>query len=438
MSTETGPNVLLVHCHDLGRYLGCYGRDVDTPNVDALAAEGVTFENCFCTAPQCGPSRGSIHSGLYPQNNGVLGLIDWTFDDDVTTVAERFAAAGYDTHTFGPLFMNDSPASVGFQHAQPEPRWAVDVAEMTAEFLHGRSAENPFFAAVGFAEPHRPYVRDHVEDAAYRETDPNAVEPLPYLPDDPAVRADTAALGTLIENTVDPAVGRIRAALDETGHREDTLLVFTTDHGIAMPRAKGSCYDPGLRTALVLSQPGAFDGGRRVSALASNVDLFPTLLEAAGLDPQPGIDGRSLVPVATGESDAHRDAVFAQQTIHDRYHPLRAVRTPRYKYIRNFADFPAVYVTADMFDDQAGAAVVGEFMEPLPAEELYDLREDPNETENLASDAQDVATATEDPPEDPAAAEALATLRTRLREWMAETDDPLLDDTIPVTPPKRW
>ena len=438
MPSETAPNVLLIHCHDLGQYLGCYGAPVDTPHVDALAADGVTFENYFCTAPQCGPSRSSIHSGLYPQNNGVLGLIDWTFDDDVTTVGERFAAAGYETHAFGPLFMNDSPASVGFQHVQEEPRWAVDVAEMTAEFLHGRSADDPFFAAVGFAEPHRPYVRDHVDDAAYRETDPADVEPLPYLPDVPAVRADTAALGALIENTVDPAVGRISEALEKTGHREETLVVFTTDHGIAMPRAKGSCYDPGLQTALVLSLPGQFDGGRRVPALASNVDLFPTLLDVADLDPQPRIDGQSLVPAATGETDTHRDAVFAQQTIHDRYHPLRAVRTRRYKYVRNFADFPEVYVTADMFDDQAGAAVVGEFMEPLPAEELYDLREDPLEQENLASDARDMATATEDPPADPRAAEALETLRTRLRGWMVETDDPLLEDTIPVTPPKRW
>lgn len=428
------PNVLLIHCHDLGRYLGCYGRDIDTPNIDALSNEGVLFENHYATAPQCSPSRGSLMTGNYPTTHGLIGLAhgNWELDDDQTTLPQYLTDRGYRTHLFGLQHVSERPERLGFGaiHADRtlspdtdpsvhQTRRARDVADEVATFLDERSVDQLFFASVGFFELHRMHKEGLFvfEDPPYEGDDPDEIEPLPYLPDEPGIREDLAEMRGMV-HAVDEAVGTVTDALETAGLAEETLVIFTTEHGIPFPRAKGSCYDPGIEAALVLRYPGMIDGGTRYDELVSNVDVVPTILDLLDGTVPEGIEGRSFLPLLTDEEYLPRDQVFAEITWHDRYNPVRAIRTDKYKYIRSFWYLPSVYLTNDVFVSKAGRVVREDLHSgQRPYEELYDLDDDPYEQDDLA--------------DDPDYEHVRDQLRGRLVQWMRNTDDPLLDGPVP-------
>lgn len=431
--TSGTPNVVLIHSHDLGRHIGCYDRGVETPNLESLAAEGAVFENHFVAAPQCSPSRGSLHTGCYPHENGLLGLAHhgWSLDDDVDTLPQLLADAGYETHLFGLQHITDDPSAVGYQHDHSEWRVtptsaalldatrAETVADSVETFLDADAYREPFFASVGFFEAHRIKVADsfRFDDGTYDPADPEDVECPPFVPDGPGTREDLAELAGMVE-AIDDAVGRVVDAVDDNGLREDTLVVFTTEHGIAFPRAKGCCYDGGIEASLLLRYPDVVAAGTRHDELVSNVDVLPTILDlvegAASVD----VRGRSFLALAAGQEYLPREQVFAEMTWHDRYNPMRAVRTDRYKYIRNYWHLPAVTLTNDVFASDAGREVrEAYYVSNRPYEELYDLESDPYELENLAgTDGYEPIR---------------AALERRLVNWMQQTDDPLLDGPIP-------
>lgn len=431
--TDEPPNVVLVHSHDLGRQIGCYDRHVETPNLDALAGEGAVFENHFVTAPQCSPSRGSLHTGRFPHVNGLMGLAHhgWGLDEDVATMPELLADAGYETHLFGLQHVTDDPRDVGFQHdhsqwdvtpssaALLEATRARHVADTVETVLAADAYAEPFFASVGFFEAHRIEVDGifRFDDGSYDPADPSDVVCPPFIPEGPGVREDLAELEGMVA-AIDDAVGRVVDALDDSGLREETLVLFTTEHGIAFPRAKGCCYDGGIEAALVARLPGVIDPGSRHDELLSNVDVLPTVLDLVdGADPG-DVDGRSFLPLLTNDEYLPREEVFAEQTWHDQYNPMRAVRTERYKYVRNFWHLPAVTLTNDVFVSRAGREVREEYYSAdRPYEELYDLESDPNERTNLAGEA--------------AYESVRAELEHRLVAWMRRTDDPLLDGPVP-------
>jgi len=440
----TRPNVVLVHCHDLGQHLGCYGADVESPNLDRLAADGVRMANSFCTAPHCSPSRSSMMTGAYPHENGLMGLahMGWELDDDWLTLPKRLRQAGYTTHLLG--FQHEvpeNPERLGYDRVETGTKRALELVDVVEEFFASAAAdgadggrEQPFFVSVGLEEPHRPFRREYLPDGTYDEPDPESVSlaDFPYLPDEPGVREDAANLRSLVAETLDPAVGAYRDALAEAGLAEDTLFVFTTDHGLAMPRAKGTCYDPGIETTLLFHQPGVVEGGDVYDELVSNVDLMPTLLDLLGLEPPTDVAGRSFAPLLRGDAYEPRERVFAEMTWHDRYNPIRAIRTERYKYVRNFSVLPRVFVPMDVTPTPAGRAAHEEFyVDQRPAEELYDLEADPHELENLAGDRTPFETAAEASDPDPAHVDALERLRGELDEWLNATDDPLLDGPVP-------
>ncbi|MBM3474687.1 MAG: sulfatase [Armatimonadetes bacterium] len=413
------PNILQIICHDLGQHVGCLGAGLSTPAIDGLAADSVLFDTYCCSAAQCSPSRGSIMTGLYPHNNGLIGLahIGWEFNEGVRCLPHYLNDFGYETHLFGGQHESARSERVGYQHIHACGHKAQPVAAAVAAFLRERASagsRKPFYLNAGFTEPHRPYQQE-----GYRNDDPSAVTLLPWLPDRPGIRRDIADLNGLVY-AVDDAVGAIRAALAQTGLDRDTLLIFTTDHGLAMPRAKGTCYDPGLKTVLIMRLPGRFEGGRRISSLLTNCDLMPTLLEFVGAPPAEGIDGRSFLPLLDGGEYEPRESIFAEMTWHDKYNPMRAIKTERWKYIRNFGERPLVYLPLDTYQGLAGREMRDEYYgSRRPEEELYDLLADPLEMTNLAGD--------------PAHAGTLADLRRRVQTWMEETDDILLHGDVPPT-----
>ena len=414
------PNILQIICHDLGQHVGCLGAGLATPSIDALAAEGVLFDTYCCSAAQCSPSRGSIMTGLYPHNNGLIGLahIGWELNAGVRCLPHYLNDAGYQTHLFGGQHESARSERVGYHHSHQTGHRAHQVAPAVASFLReyrGSGDSQPFYLNAGLTEPHRPYQQE-----GYRSDDPEAVTLLPWLPDRPGIRRDIADLNGLVYS-VDDAVGSIHAALADTGLNRNTLLIFTTDHGLAMPRAKGMSYDPGLKTVLIMRMPGRFEGGRRIDSLLTNCDFMPTLLEFAGAPAAEGIDGRSFLGLLDGTEYVPRESIFAEMTWHDKYNPMRAIRTERHKYVRNFGNRPLVYLPLDTYQGLAGREMREECYGSLrPEEELYDLEADPLETNNLAAD--------------PAHAETLAALRGRVQGWMEETDDILLHGDVPPTP----
>ncbi len=412
-----GPHVVLITCHDLGRHLGCYGVDtVRSPHIDALAAGGVRFERAWCVSPGCSPSRATLATGRYPHANGVMGLthgrFGWDLGAEEQHAAQIFGAHGYETHLFGLQHVSPTPERLGFAHVHDQGLGPEVVADVTA-FLGGALPTTPIYIEVNLFEPHRPYDRGGVAP----DSELGVWAP-PYLPQTEVARTEMAALQGAVRQA-DAAIGQIAAVLDRVSLAGDTLLVFTADHGIAMPRAKCTLYDPGIGVVLLARWPGAgIDGGRTVRELVSNVDVLPSLLDAAGIPAPERMQGRSFLPLLRGEAYEPRDAVYAEKTYHSYYDPMRAIRTARHKYIRNFESAFLVEIPGDIAEGAIFRSDTQRYHGAThPATELYDLEADADEQQNLVGD--------------PAYAEVERDLDVRLWAWMREVDDPLLRGPVP-------
>ena len=415
------PNVLFVILHDLGTQLGSYGDpSLRTTNLDALADSAVRFENYFCTTPLCSPSRGSIMTGRHPHVNGLNGLTHRGFS---LNPAERclpqiLSQAGYQTLLFGFQHEASEPARLGYQWVsdRKRPHRCRLVTPLAVEFLRERASsapEKPFFAMVGYSEVHRPFASEH-----YTPAEPAQVHVPPYMPDTPEVRQDLAEFHGII-HAADACVGELLGTLERTGLAENTLLIFTTDHGIAFPRAKSTLYDPGIRTACIMRWPAGFAGGRAPGELLSNVDLLPTILEAAGVEVPDQVEGRSFLPLLRGENYQPREHIFAEKTHHDIYDPMRAIRTRRYKYIRSYERRPWLPLPSDIARSLSARSLPQKYRQPRDPEELYDLQEDPLEMNNLIGD--------------PRHGDIHRQLAQELTHWQQETHDPILQG--PMEPP---
>jgi arylsulfatase A-like enzyme len=354
-------------------------------------------------------------TGRYPHSNGLVGLTGCGFalNDDEVPLQVSLGRAGWHT------------ALVGFQHERPDPRtlgyheihqprdgppYGSVLVPHWREFLRRRRSEaRPFFASAGFYEAHR--VNYKIGFTSYPPVPAERTAELPaWLPADrknEKVRADFGGFLSAIEEG-DRAAGELLAALDEAGLRESTLVIFATDHGCPFPRAKCTLFDPGIEIALMMRWPGRIAPGRRDDQLVSNVDLFPSLHAALGLPCNERVQGRGFWP--PGGETAPRDAVFAEYAGPLKGgQPQRMVRTAGWKLIRNFTSDPALFLPRDIEGSLTRATMGDEHLTPRPPLELYDLKNDPLETRNLAGD--------------PACAARQAELSARLDAWMRETND---------------
>lgn len=408
-------NLIVIDCHDLGQHLGCYGwTSVPSPNLDALAAAGIRFRNSFCTAPQCSPSRAALYTGRYPHATGMLGLahppFDWRLHPGEVHLARHLQQAGYHTAQVGVQHVTGSDAAsvcaLGFDRVTLATH-AAAIADQAVAFLM-QVPPQPFFLNIGFPEPHRD------AQGRYRQAPPDArrgVQIPPYLPVSDAARAELAELQGVI-GALDAAVGRIWEALQASALAETTWLIFTTDHGLALPRAKCTLYDPGLQTALIMMAPGlGLFGGRVYDELISNVDIVPTLLDTLMLPLPTTLQGRSFAALLRGDAYTPRRHLFAEKTFHTAYEPQRGVRTENFKLIWN-AEAGIINVPGDIMRSAIYPAMIEEIVVERPPFELYDLTADPQERNNRC--------------DDPLYASVFAELRQLLRAWLVETDDPLL------------
>jgi len=430
--TTSAMNLLLIHCHDLGRHLRCYANPtVHTPHLDRLAARGVLLENHFCTAPQCSPSRAALFTGRYPHRTGVMGLAHgrfaWDMAPGVRHLARILTDHGHRCHAVGIFHESrDKPEAHGFA-SHRNAILADDMATETIALLRECSgSETSFYIQAGCLEPHRLPEPEPTKDMGFTggriapDTSLGTAIP-PWLRDTPGTRTEIAELQGAIRH-MDRAVGRILDFLDESGLDKKTLVVFTTDHGLALPRAKCSLYDPGLHAACIVRHPtrNGWSHGKRISALLENVDVAPTLLEALGLPVPPDMDGRSFAPLVDGKPYRPRTETFAQITWHDYYDPRRSIRTARHKLIVNFSTSYSFMDPSQSWRPRSDTKVPGNHAHAyhVPVE-LYDLENDPWEQRNIA--------------DDPGASGVLDALRRTLLEHLRRTDDPILRGA--VTPP---
>jgi arylsulfatase A-like enzyme len=391
MSGRRSDNLLIVHWHDTGRWLGAYGhRGISSPCLDRLAAEGILLTRAHAAAPQCSPSRGALFTGRYPHSNGLIGLANRGFEyhQGVRTLPQILSDAGWYSALFGMQHETSFPSGLGFNTFDVSNCDCDYVVARTQEWLTGNAPlhdDAPFLLTAGFQETHRPWSRERYQPAPLED-----VEVPDYLPDIPEVRGDFADFYGAIA-VADAAVGRLLDTLADTGLDTNTWVVFFSDHGAPFPRAKSMLYDAGTGMSLIIRPPtrlgiapGVYD------ELFSGVDLLPSLLDLLGIEIPADVEGIShaanlLRPTANVTPVRHE--LFTEKTYHDSFDPARAIRTKEYSYIENYAPRHLVDLPLDVQDSPSGKAFALLAAGQRPPREFYDLLEDPTELDNqLAGD----------------------------------------------------
>jgi arylsulfatase A-like enzyme len=416
------PNVVLMIADNLGwKDLGCYGdTNVSSPNIDAMAEEGARFTNAFVTAPSCSPSRASIISGQAPHSVNVMGLTHlyprYQMPARVPTLPRLLRDAGYRTAIHGKWHVAPykRPGAYGYQRHLS--MFSIKSSDRARRFISANKSRR-FYLELNFMQTHRPSMPG--ADRGYRmhpdfPVDPDSIRVPDYynIPDWPEIREDLAAYYSRAA-WMDRIIGEILGHLDSEGISGNTLVVFVSDNGPMYPGGIGACYDLGIGTPLIMRWPEGLPGGGIVDGLVSTIDLTPTCLEAAGITVPSSVQGKSLLSMAGGETAQIHDAVYAEMTYHVLYTPMRMIRTGSYKYIENLNEVPVGLDMCEGFEwAHRVAALPGQrCCAPRPPEELFDLKNDPNERNNIADDTRYV--------------EIKKELKQRLHRWRDETGDPL-------------
>jgi len=432
-------NVLMITADDMNWDTpGAFGGKVPglTPNIDRLAATGMRFVRAHVTVAVCQPSRSVWMTGRYPHRNGAEGF--QPIREDVPTLQERLHEAGYRN---GILAKN--------AHLAPRAKFCWDYYIEPNQLGQGRNPQlyyrhakeffaqakaegKPFFLMANSQDPHRPFAGSEQELKHFgkhldftRQIKPEEAVVPGFLPDIPDVRKEVAQYLTS-SHRCDQIVGEVLRALRETGFEQNTLVMFLSDNGMAFPFSKTNCYLHSTRTPWIVRWPGvtkpnAVDREHFISG----IDFTPTVLDALGLPPLAGVDGRSFVPLLKGGKDPARDHVVTvfHETSGRRRYEMRAIQNRRYGYIFNaWADGKTVFrnesqngltfraMQAAAEKDQAVAERVRLFLYRTP-EEFYDFQADPDALVNRIGDASLKA--------------EIERLRRDLKRWMESTGDPL-------------
>lgn len=459
-------NVILIVADDHGRDAGCYGnKDVSTPYLDKLAADGTLFTNAFCTTASCSASRSVILSGLHNHKNGQFGhqhsYHHFSSFPSVKSLPVILAGAGYRTVQIGKYHV--APEEVyrfqtylkGNQGGLRNP---VSMAEKCREVIAAKD-EKPFFLYFATADPHRGGGKieddkdkpdrfgngpkyEGVKEVTY---DPAKLTVPSFLPDTRACRAELAQYYQSVSR-VDQGVGRLVEILKECKKYDDTLIVYCADNGMAFPGSKTTLYEPGMHLPLIVRSPDQKTRGKTTDALVTWADLTPTILAFAGVKQVEGppamaqpelpakkgkngkakpyeFQGRSFLDVLDVPKTKGWDEAYASHTFHEitMYYPMRVIRTRQYKLILNLAHQLPFPFASDLEESATwqsaakgkearyGKRLVKDFLQ-RPRYELYDLDADPDEVKNLAEGDKHAAT--------------LKELQGKLKAFQERTGDP--------------
>ena len=428
------PNFLIVIGDDM-TWHDCepYGSpQVKTPHLTRLAQEGMCLDGMFTATAMCAPTRQQLYTGMYPVRNGAYPNHSRVYDG-VKSLPHYLKDLGYRVgligkRHFGPAQSYPFEFLANKLHLKP----GEVNTQAIAEFVN-REPKQPYCLIVTSNEPHGPW--NHGDQNAYPA---EKLTVPPYLVDCPETRAELTKYYAEI-TYLDWQLGECVKIVDESGRKDNTMVIFTSEQGSSFPfGGKWTRYANGLKTAFIVRCPAKIKAGSRSAAMAQYVDVTPTLLEAAGGNPKTiqtgradaygytGFDGRSFLSVLLGKTNRHRETVFGAHTTRgiingSACYPIRSVRDNRYKYILNL-NHQAVYYNVEatrpgglldvwkkLGEKDAEIAARARFYQHRPAEELYDLKNDPYELKNVA--------------DDPALSKIKEALKNKLKDWMAQQGD---------------
>lgn len=421
------PNVLWIIGEDMGPELSCYGTtEVWTPNLDRLASQGMRYTRAFSTAPVCSASRSAFMTGMYQTTIGAHNHRSHREDgfrlpEGVRLITEWARDAGY--YTANVRQINSEVRGTGktdWNFTPPnKPFDGDDWADL--------SENQPFFAQVNFSEAHRGSTWPEARRNNERLADPAKVVIPPYYPDHPTTRDDWANYLDSITQ-LDRKVGAVLSQLAEDGLADNTAVFVFGDHGRCMVRGKQWCYDSGLHIPLIiywpssLPKPDHYSAGTVSDQLISAIDISATTLAIAGVSKPEKMEGRIFL--GKNAEPAREAVISARDRCDETVFRIRSVRDKKYRYIRNFmperpflqlnrykeTSYPVVALMRQLHGRGELTPAQEVLMAPhRPAEELYDLENDPYEIDNLA--------------ESPQHAEIMANMQTTLSEWIAQTGD---------------
>lgn len=415
-NAEPKPNLMFIIADDCTfRDIGCYGGQAHTPNIDALATEGMRFTQCFQSAPMCSPTRHNIYTGLYPVKSGAYP--NHTFAKEGTkSVVHYLKPLGYRIGLSGKKHIG--PREV-FPFENIGRGNNPDFATIDPFIKECKDNKTPFCLFLCSNEPHSPWNKG--DPSRY---DPSKLRLPPNFVDTPETRQNLTHY--LAEITYyDGQVGEALSLLKKHDLADNTLVVVVSEQGSGFAFAKWTCYDSGLQSAFIARWPGKIKAGSVSDALIEYCDVLPTFVEAGGGTPDPVLDGRSLLPVLFGKTKDHKKYVFGEMTTRgiingSTHFGIRSVRSSQFKYIWNFTPevpFKNACVQSQTFrswqakakNGDADAAEKVRRYQHRPGEELYDVSADPYEWKNLSKSPEHAAVKAE--------------LRAELLRWMKDTGD---------------
>lgn len=436
------PNIVIFISDDQNQIdVGAYGnKDVHTPHMDQLAAEGMKFKKAYAATSMCTPSRSNMFTGLYPFRNGSQ-FNHFAVKPGTKSLPHYLKALGYRVVLAGKTHVSPR-ASFPFEYISQEMgkyqpiEGRSDPKGETVQFIkeyfsREKEEEQPLCLVVANWWPHVPWMPNS-------DFDPASLHMPEYLVDTKETRAALAAYYQSISEA-DKVLGEVMKAVEDTGEQDNTVFMFFSDQGVQFPAAKWTVYDQGLRIPFIVRWPGKVKAGSVSDALVSLTDLTPTLIELAGGDPVEGLDGKSFVDVFLGEKTTHHAYIFAETSVEPHYWynytPSRSIITKEgMHYIKNYypgvrfiTHIDAVEQNMYYFDTWVKAAEQNEKAAFLlnrysyrPPEELYKLQEDRWEFNNLAKEEQ--------------SKEQLSYLRELLNKELAaqgETEEMILQGQLP-------
>lgn len=409
------------------------GTSIQTPAIDQLAAEGMTFNRAFVASPSCAVSRAALLTGLMPARNGAEENHSYP-REDVLRLPTILNELGYQTAAFGKVAHLRSAADYHFDVIEPKQN-IPELRVTVKDFLEKRTDPRPLALFVGTSDPHVPWPSEST-------VDPQSIAMPPQLLDTPRTRVQRSRYLQEVKD-LDAYLGELRKLASE--HlSDDQLFLFSSDHGAQFPFGKWTLYDEGIRVPLIIARYGKIKAGSRTDAMVSWIDIFPTLIDIAGGDAPEGLDGRSFAPVLRGETESHRDRIFTTHSgdLLMNVYLSRSVRSDRYKLIWNphpefaftsYIDLLLRETSGDYFKEwmtaaktDAHAAKVLARYYGRPEYELFDLDQDPNELNNLAGDST--------------LASLQAELTAELKQWITDQGDKLtvFHEPLMLDAPETW
>lgn len=431
-------NLIYINTHDTGRAVSPYGYNVKTDNLLKLAQDGVLFSHAYCCGPTCSPSRAAMLTGTYPHQNGMYGLAQRGFDlsDPRKHLANYLRQRGYKTvisgiqhevgwyldldvektNKLGYELILTSPPEYYDKNREVLHEWDHKNAVEISKWLDQYDNDKPFMLTYGLHSTHRPYPLVDTSIADQRYLKPHS----PSITND-INRHDEAQYATTAYYA-DQNIGIVIEALKRNGYYDNSLIIFTTDHGVSAPFNKAFLNDNGIGVSLIMRVPNNIKTGIVIDRIVSQIDIFPTICDILDLDKPNYLEGTSLVPLLNDPKTSIRDYIYAELNFHTSYEPARCVRNERFKYVK-FYDKEWLNLNISNMDDSKPRDFLlenGLRSKTKPVEALYDTYYDPLETNNII-DRKEYQN-------------ELEKLKLQMNEIQNKTNDPLLSKHFDILP----